>query len=97
MSKADRLDYRESAMNHAMLITGVNLGENGKPTKWKIENSWSDQHGDKGYYQMSADWFDNFVYQAVIQKKYLSDAQKKALETEPIHLNPWDPMGTLAD
>ncbi|MCH3971500.1 MAG: C1 family peptidase [Oscillospiraceae bacterium] len=97
MSKADRLDYRESAMNHAMLITGVSLDENGKASKWKIENSWSDKHGDKGYYQMSADWFDNFVYQAVIEKKYLSEKQQQALTAEPIHLQPWDPMGTLAD
>lgn len=97
MTKAERLDCRESAMNHAMVITGVNLDEKGKPTKWKIENSWSDKHGDKGYYQMSADWFDNFVYQAVVSKKYLSAKQKAALETKPVHLNPWDPMGTLAD
>ncbi len=97
MTKADRLDYRESAMNHAMVITGVNLDESGKPTKWKIENSWSSKHGDKGYYQMSASWFHTFVYQAVIHKKYLSAKQMQALQTKPIHLNPWDPMGTLAD
>lgn len=97
MTKAERLDYRESAMNHAMVITGVNLDENEKPTKWKIENSWSDKHGDKGYYQMGAAWFDTFVYQAVINKKYLSAQQLKALDTTPQHLNPWDPMGTLAD
>ncbi|WOC32678.1 MULTISPECIES: C1 family peptidase [Caproicibacterium] len=97
MTKAERLDYRESAMNHAMVITGVNLNEAGVPTKWKIENSWSDKHGDKGYYQMSASWFDTFVYQAVVNKKYLSEKQRRALETAPKHLNPWDPMGTLAD
>jgi bleomycin hydrolase len=45
----------------------------------------------------SDSWFDRFVYQAVVDKKYLSEAQKKVLKTKPIHLNPWDPMGTLAD
>ena len=84
-------------MDHAMVITGVNLDENGQPTKWKIENSWSDEHGNKGYYLMNADWFDQFVYQAVINKKYLSEEQLKEAAQEPTHLSPWDPMGTLAD
>ena len=97
MTKEDRLDYRESAMNHAMVITGVNLDENGQPDKWKIENSWSDEHGNKGYYLMNAEWFDQFVYQAVINKKYLTEEQLKEASAEPLHLNPWDPMGTLAD
>ena len=97
MSKAERLDARESAMNHAMLITGVNLDEEGKPNRWKIENSWSDERGEKGYYVMNGSWFDNFVYQAVIEKKYLSAKQIAELETEPMHFMPWDPMGTLAD
>ena len=97
MTKEDRLDYRESAMNHAMVITGVNLDENGQPDKWKIENSWSDEHGNKGYYLMNAEWFEQFVYQAVINKKYLTEEQLKEASSEPLHLNPWDPMGTLAD
>ena len=96
MEKDERLEYSESAMNHAMVITGVNLDEEGKPTRWKIQNSWGDEHGEKGYYLMSASWFDTFVYQAVILKKYLTQAQQEALEKEPVHLNPWDPMGALA-
>lgn len=97
LTKEDSLDYRQSAMNHAMVITGVNLDENGKPNRWKIENSWSDEKGKKGYYVMSDSWFDKYVYQAVVEKKYLSPAQLDALNAEPIHLNPWDPMGSLAD
>ncbi len=46
---------------------------------------------------MSGSWFDRYVYQAVINKKYLSEGEKAALEKEPIVLSPWDPMGTLAD
>ncbi len=95
--KGDMLDYWASAMNHAMLITGVNLDNEGKPNRYKIENSWGEDNGLKGYYVMSSSWFDKFVYQAVINKKFLSDEEKKALEGDPIHLNPWDPMGTLAD
>ena len=97
MSKTDALDYRDSCMNHAMVITGVNLDEKGRPTRWKIENSWGDKNGDEGYYMMSDTWFDRFVYQAVINKKYLSAEQLAMLEQAPIELNPWDPMGSLAD
>ena len=97
MTKEERLGNRESAMSHAMCVTGVSLDENGCPVKWKIENSWSDEHGDKGYYIMDDEWFDNFVYQAVVRRKYLSEAQKEALGTEPLHFFPWDPMGTLAE
>jgi bleomycin hydrolase len=95
MDKADMLDFAQSAMNHAMVITGVNLAD-GKPTKWKIENSWGDEKAYKGYYTATDLWFDYFVYQAVVKKKYLSKKQLAALAKEPKHLNPWDPMGTLA-
>lgn len=95
VDKEDMLDYYVSAMNHAMVITGVCLkGE--KATKWKIENSWGTEPGNKGYYLMSDSWYDSFVYQIVINKKYLSDKQLKALEKKTIELDPWDPMGTLA-
>ena len=95
MSKEAMLDTRESAMNHAMVITGVNLVDD-KPTKWKIENSWGDKQANKGYYVATDSWFDKYVFQAVINKKYLSDLEKQDLEKDPIRLNPWDPMGTLA-
>lgn len=99
MSKADMLDSGESMMDHAMVITGVDLVD-GKPTKWKIENSWGEKPGFKGYFVMSDSWFDKFVYQAVINKKYLSDDLKKTFEEgskDPIQLLPWDPMGALAN
>ncbi|PKK96756.1 MAG: aminopeptidase [Tenericutes bacterium HGW-Tenericutes-3] len=95
LSKEDQLDYSQSAMNHAMVITAVNLDE-GKPNRWKIENSWGDANGNKGYYLASDTWFDQFVYQAVIHEKYLTEAQKKAWKEEPKVLKPWDPMGALA-
>ena len=97
MTKEESLVYRESAMNHAMVITGVNFDADGKPDRWKIENSWSDEHGEKGYYVMNAGWFDKYVYQAVVKKEFLNDKQKAALDSEAGHFDPWDPMGTLAD
>ncbi len=94
--KNDMLDFWSSAMNHAMVITGVNLVD-GEPTRWKIENSWGPDNGVSGYYVMSKEWFDRFVYQAVILKQYLKPEELKAATQEPIRLHPWDPMGTLAD
>lgn len=94
--KAAMLDFRHSAMNHAMVIVGVDL-EDGKPLKWKIENSWGEASGSKGYHVMSDTWFERFVYQAVIKTKYLTKEQVNANKKAPIHLDPWDPMGTLAD
>lgn len=96
IDKENALYYSESAMNHAMCITGVNL-DGDKPTKWRIENSWGTENADKGYYLASDRWFDEQVFQAVINKKYLSEKILKCLDSKPHELNPWDPMGTLAD
>lgn len=95
LEKSSMLDFGHSQMNHAMVITGYAMKE-GKPTKYKIENSWGDKTGKKGYYLASDSWFEKFVYQAVINKKYLSEEQKKIWKEEPIVLKPWDPMGSLA-
>ncbi|BCR36325.1 C1 family peptidase [Mariniplasma anaerobium] len=95
MSKENQLYYSQSAMNHAMLLTAVHLDEE-VPKRWKIQNSWGDKTGEKGYYMASDSWFDQYVYQAVINKKYLSKEQLKAWEQEPVVLKPWDPMGALA-
>ena len=96
MDKGRSLDYRASQMNHAMCITGVNLKDD-KPTKWKIENSWGSDVAKSGYYIMSDTWFDRFVFQAVVNKKYLNEVELNALKEKPIVLKPWDPMGSLAD
>ena len=96
MNKGESLDYHASQMNHAMCITGVSFKE-GIPSKWKIENSWGKDRAKDGYYIMSKSWFDQFVYQAVVDKKYLNKEELKALEGQPVVLKPWDPMGSLAD
>ena len=96
LTKGQRLEYGDSLMTHAMVLTGVNLDESNNPNKWKVENSWGDAPGNKGYYVMSDKWFNEFTYQIVINKKYLSKNQLELLEKEPIVLKPWDPMGSLA-
>ncbi|WP_276754374.1 aminopeptidase C [Limosilactobacillus ingluviei] len=95
MSKADMLDYGQSMMTHAMVLTGVDLVD-GQPTKWKVENSWGNKVGTKGYFVMSDAWLDQYCYQIVINKKYLSEELLAAQAQEPHVLAPWDPMGTLA-
>lgn len=95
MTKAQRLDYGESMMTHAMVITGVDLVNN-KPTKWKVENSWGPKVGEKGYFVMSDAWMDEYCYQIVVNKQFLPDKLKQAQEQEPTILKPWDPMGALA-
>ena len=95
MNKASRLEYGDSVMTHAMLFTGVDLKGN-SPTKWRVENSWGDKNGDKGYYLMSDSWFDEYNYEVVVDKKYLSNKTLKIFNKEPQNLEPWDPMGALA-
>ena len=94
--KAGRLDYSESLMTHAMVLTGVDLDENGKAKKWKVENSWGEKVGDKGYFVASDSWMDEYTYQIVVRKEFLTEAELAAYEAEPIVLAPWDPMGALA-
>lgn len=95
MNKADMLDYHQSMMDHAMVLTGVDLVD-GKPTKWKVENSWGPKVGEKGYFVMSDEWMDQYVYQIVVNKQYMSDELKAEQAQDPVVLKPWDPMGTLA-
>ena len=95
MDKATRLEYGDSMMTHAMLFTGVDL-EDGKPLKWRVENSWGTKGGSKGYYLMTDKWFDEFNYEIVVDKKYLPTKILELFKKEPKPLQPWDPMGALA-
>ncbi|HEL1003890.1 TPA: aminopeptidase C [Streptococcus equi subsp. zooepidemicus] len=94
--KAGRLDYSESLMTHAMVLTGVDLDDTGKPIKWKVENSWGDKVGDKGYFVASDAWMDEYTYQIVVRKDLLTADELAAYEADPQVLAPWDPMGALA-
>ncbi|MCA5014004.1 MULTISPECIES: aminopeptidase C [unclassified Enterococcus] len=95
MTKAERLDFGESLMTHAMVLTGVDLID-GVSTKWKVENSWGEKVGDKGFFVMSDAWMDEYTYQIVVRKELLSKELQEVWKQEPIMLAPWDPMGALA-
>ena len=92
LNKGDELLTRNSEINHAMLLTAVNLDENGIPNRWKIENSWGDKNGKKGYYIASDEWFDKFVFELCINDKFLSDEDKENLKKQPHELESWDPI-----
>lgn len=95
MTKAERLDYGESLMTHAMVLTGVDLINNNS-IKWKVENSWGEKVGDKGFFVMSDAWMDEYTYQIVVRKEFLSAELQEVWKQEPTILAPWDPMGALA-
>jgi bleomycin hydrolase len=96
LNKAERLDYGHSAMNHAMVFTGVDLDEKDKPIKWRVENSWGDERADKGYYSMYDNWYDEHMFEVVVCKKHVPVEVLKVLDQKPTELEPWDPMGSLA-
>ena len=95
MSKADRLRYGQTMMTHAMLFTGVDVVD-GKPRRWRVENSWGDDSGEKGFYTMNDSWYDEHMFEIATARKYLSEKMLDGLETEPTVLDAWDPMGSLA-
>lgn len=95
--KAGRLDYAESLMTHAMVLTGVDLDQAGRSLKWKVENSWGDKVGQKGYFVASDKWMDEYTYQIVVRKDLLTAEELAAYQAQPQVLAPWDPMGALAN
>lgn len=96
LGKAERLMYRQSMMTHAMVFTGVDLDASGASRRWRVENSWSDEVGDKGFFQMTDEWFEEYNLEVVVDKKYLAPEVVTVLDQEPVVLPPWDPMGSLA-
>ncbi|WP_125761435.1 C1 family peptidase [Companilactobacillus hulinensis] len=89
MSRGEALDYKQASISHAMVLTGVNLVDD-KPNRWKVENSWGEARGEKGYFTMDDDWFNDHAYDVVVNKKYLTGDELKMLDQEPVLLPAWD-------
>jgi bleomycin hydrolase len=96
MDKAARLEYHQTAMTHAMMFTGVDVVD-GVPRRWRVENSWDDKVGNKGFFLMNDSWFAEYMFEIAVPKEYLPPELQEALKLEPIVLPAWDPMGSLAD
>ncbi len=97
--KADRLLYGATAMTHAMLLTGVDVvgdGDAAEARRWRVENSWGTDKADKGFWTMNDSWFAEHVFEIAVPRSALPTELLPALETEPIVLPAWDPMGALA-
>ena len=97
MEKGRSLEYREAEGNHAMTLMGVNLDADGNPDRWKIENSWGKDVGKDGYFVASDEWFSQFVFEAIVQKRYLDSASLAILGTKPIDLAPWTNLCLMSD
>jgi len=95
LDKAARLDYGDSEITHAMLITGVDLDENGNPRKWRVENSWGAAVGQQGYMVMMNRWFNEYLYEVVVRTQYVPAELLKIFDTEPVFLSPWDPLSPV--
>lgn len=92
MDKAQRIKSYDSGSTHAMTLMAVDLNEEGKPTKWEVENSWGATSGHQGHIIMTDEWFDNYMFRLVVNKKYASEKIIKANESKPTMLPCWDPM-----
>jgi len=95
LTKADRLVFHETQMTHAMLFTGVDVLD-GVTRRWRVENSWGADRGKDGFYTMNDSWFDEYVFEIAARRSALPAELQQALDTKPIVLPAWDPMGALA-
>ena len=92
MNKADRIRTFDSGSTHAMTLTAVDLDRQGKPVKWKVENSWGPSYGHQGYLIMTNRWFNEFMFRLVVDRKYASEKVLKAAQQKPIMLLQDDPL-----
>jgi len=95
LDKASRLQYGAACMTHAMVFTGVDVVA-GKPRRWRVENSWGEERGVKGFFLMNDSWFDEHMFEIAARRSYLPRKLQDALDRKPIVLPAWDPMGSLA-
>lgn len=92
MNKKQRVQTFASGSSHAMTLMAVDLDEDGKPKKWMVENSWGAEAGYKGHLIMTDEWFDEYMFRLVVEKKYVPEKVLNILKQKPIRLPAWDPM-----
>lgn len=92
MNKKQRIQTRDSGSSHAMTLVAVDLDNNGKPTKWKVENSWGEKNGYQGHMIMTNDWFREYMFRVVVNRRYCPQSVLDMLKQKPTKLPAWDPM-----
>lgn len=92
MNKKQRVQVFASGSSHAMTLMAVDLDKDGKPKKWMVENSWGAEAGYKGHLIMTDEWFDEYMFRLVVEKKYVPEKVLNILKQKPIRLPAWDPM-----
>ena len=91
MDKKERVQTHASGSSHAMTLIAVDIVE-GKPVKWMVENSWGPASGYQGNYIMTDEWFNEYMFRLVVEKKYVPADVLKMLDQKPVQLPAWDPM-----
>ena len=91
MDKKQRIMTHASGSSHAMTLIAVDI-KDGKPVKWMVENSWGAASGYKGNLIMTDEWFNEYMFRLVVEKKYVPESLKAQLSQKPILLPAWDPM-----
>lgn len=91
MDKKQRIQTFASGSSHAMTLMAVDLDANGKPKKWMVENSWG-PGANAGHLIMTDQWFNEYMFRLVVNKKYITDQVKEILKQTPTRLPAWDPM-----
>ncbi len=92
MDKKERIQSYDSGSTHAMTLVAVDIDENGKPKKWMVENSWGASSGFQGHLIMTDEWFDEYLFRLVVNKKYIPANILEMMKQEPVKLPAWDPM-----
>jgi len=92
MNKAERISTFSSASTHGMALVGVNITAGGTIDKWLLENSWGSKSGHNGYLIMTNEWFDEYMFRIIINKKFVDGKTLEILKQESLKLPPWDPM-----
>lgn len=92
MDKKQRIQTFASGSSHAMTLMAVDLDKDGKPRKWMVENSWGADAGYKGHLIMTDEWFDEYMFRLVVEKKYVPAKVLDILKQKPVRLPAWDPM-----
>ena len=92
LTKEEALNTHDIFPHHCMSICGVNISEDGIPQRWKLEDSYGSNEKVNGYYVMNDNYFDEFILQAIIGKKYLSKEQLEMFNQDAIEFEINDPF-----